>query len=311
MKIVSFDEGYMQADELWVFLNSSLEYDFITWHMFNRVVLEDPNRDDSLYLIALEDNVPVGCLIGAYRKREPPEWVDKQKDTAWIKVLCVRPEHREKPVFEHLLEEFIKLSKDAGKKTIIYGGFPSWHFSPGLNIRYDYYLRKLKENGFAKRGEVVDYEVDLLHLYYPDYVKKLEEEAVASGIVFREASLKEKDKVLSWIKEKFSPGWATEAKMAFKEKWGGVWIAEEDEEILGFSVYGGLEPNWFGPIGVDPQKRRKGLGTILLYKTLKSMRERGQRYIIIPWTEHLFFYSQLPGIKEIKHYIKLSKNIEG
>jgi len=74
-------------------------------------------------------------------------------------------------------------------------------------------------------------------------------------------------------------------------------------------VAGALEPHWFGPIGVLEAHRKKGLGTVLLFKTLFSMREEGQRLAVIPWTGHLFFYSQVPGIKGIRHYWTMRKDL--
>ncbi|RLE79878.1 MAG: N-acetyltransferase, partial [Thermoprotei archaeon] len=65
-----------------------------------------------------------------------------------------------------------------------------------------------------------------------------------------------------------------------------------------------------GPIGVDSAVRGRGIGTVLLYKSLESLRVRGYRYIVIPWTGHLFFYTQLPGVKSIRHYWILEKKLK-
>jgi len=40
----------------------------------------------------------------------------------------------------------------------------------------------------------------------------------------------------------------------------------------------------FDPIGVDPNKRKQGIGTILLFKSLNNLKEAGFRYAVIPWT---------------------------
>ena len=117
------------------------------------------------------------------------------------------------------------------------------------------------------------------------------------GIVIWDGVYKE------WIKNKFSPYWAFEAEVAVREEHGGLWISyDNNDNIIGFSVYGALEPNWFGPIGVDEKFRHLGIGSILLFKALNSLRLNGVRYAIIPWTQHLFFYSQIPGIIGIRHY---------
>lgn len=310
MKIYSLSEKELEYEELRLFLNGALERDFITRHMFERVISRDPNFSKDLVYLAYEGEELVGVLIGVYRVKSPPQYVERQKHVAWIKALAVPQEYRGKKIFDELLEVYLNRVAEDGKTEVRFSDFASWYFYPGLDIHYEYYLSKFLEKGFTKAAEVVDYEVDLMYLRYPERVRRREEKAVKEGIVFHEVEASEENKVVSWVTEKFSACWGIEASMAIHEPEGGVWIAEKDGEILGFSVYGGLEPNWFGPIGVDPKARGKGLGTILLYKCLESLRLRGYRYIIIPWTNHLFFYTQLEGVKGVRHYWILKKELK-
>ena len=78
---------------------------------------------------------------------------------------------------------------------------------------------------------------------------------------------------------------------------------------MGFSVFGALEYHWFGPIGVLEEKRKQGLGSALLFRTLESMKGLGLPRAIIPWTGHLFFYSQVPGIVGLRHYWMMAKDL--
>ncbi len=57
------------------------------------------------------------------------------------------------------------------------------------------------------------------------------------------------------------------------------------------------------------EKRKMGLGSVLLFKTLDSMKKLGISRAIIPWTGHLFFYSQVPGIVGIRHYWVMEKKL--
>lgn len=310
MKIYPLSVKAVEPEEFRMFLNRALERDFITKHMFKRTLIDDPNLTDDLILMAYEGNTLIGALIGVYRSKAPPEYVEKQKNVAWIKALGIHPKYRSDKVFEKLLEEFIDQAKSDGKDTIRFSDFASWHFFPGLDIRYEYYLQKFLKQGFTKSADVVDYEVDLLFLYLPRTAEKREEKLREEGVVFRELNAYEKERIAAWAAEKFSPCWGIEASMALEEPEGGVWVAEKDGKILGFSVYGATEPNWFGPIGVDSAVRGRGIGTVLLYKSLESLRVRGYRYIVIPWTGHLFFYTQLPGVKSIRHYWILEKKLK-
>jgi len=304
-----FGESGLELDDLRKLLNRGLENTFIDRETFKRVILEDPNHTLELVYIAFLGEKPVGCLIGVYRKF-PREYVEKHKSIAWIKEISILPEVRGRGIFSILVKTFEERASTDGKIVVRFSDFASWYFHPGLDIRYDFYLTEFLRKGYRKKGEVVDYEVDLKYLYLPPLIAEKERKRLEEGFVFRKAEKQESSKIAKWVNERFSAAWMTEAKMGLEREGAGVWIAEKNGEIYGFSVYGALRPNWFGPIGVDPKARGKGLGTVLLYKSLFSLWEEGHRYIIIPWTEHLFFYTQLPGIKEIIHYYILEKKLE-
>ena len=188
--------------------------------------------------------------------------------------------------------------------------FSLWYFSPGLDISYEYYLEMFLEHGFKKIGECVNYELDMLHFHVPSRVLRIEKSLKKDNIVIREANIEDKERTVKWVHENFSSCWAHETELGFERRDAGVWIAEDaNGSLVGFSVYGALESSWFGPIGVSKEVRRKGIGSVLLYKCLRSMRALGRRYVVIPWTGHLFFYSQLSTIKEVRHYWKMEKQL--
>lgn len=59
-----------------------------------------------------------------------------------------------------------------------------------------------------------------------------------------------------------------------------VWLAEEDEELAGFSANswhfsGDPQFGWIGILGVRPQWRRRGLATALLHQSFRDFRRRG------------------------------------
>ena len=78
-------------------------------------------------------------------------------------------------------------------------------------------------------------------------------------------------------------------------------------EMIGFSTHGALNRDWFGPIGVDEKRRKSGVGSVLLFESRRLMRLNGVGEAVIPWTGHLFFYTQVPDIRGIRHYHIMSK----
>ncbi|HID16410.1 MAG TPA: GNAT family N-acetyltransferase [Candidatus Atribacteria bacterium] len=301
MRIYTLNEKPNLFSKLKPLLNKSLKNDFITDHMLMRCTFNDPNYNPKLTFLAIEDNELIGVLIGVERTKSPREVVEAQRNIAWVKVIAIHPKYKDKPIFKNLLTTFLNEIK--GKNEIRVANFAIWHFHPGVDIEYEYYLNKYMANGFKKYGEVIDYHVNLKYFHTPNRIILTEKRLKENGLSFKLASHKHLKDIKKWININFSPYWALEAETAVKEDHGGLWICHNKEgNIIGFSAYGALEPNWLGPIGVIKDARHLGIGSTLLFKSLNSLRLNGIRHAIIPWTRHLFFYSQIPGITEIRHY---------
>lgn len=310
MQITTLAEEPGWEKELQAFLNLSLAKDFFTEHMFNRIMKQDPNMDARFVYLAIDGGRLIGALIGVRRTKAPEELVELQKEVGWIKALAVHPEKKGLKIADELLKAYEDALLKEGRKFVRVSDFASWHVTAGLDISYEHLLEAYYRNGYAKAGQAVDYEIDLTGFQIPAYVKRYEKKLLENGFKIYRPVPEEEEEVTAWVKKVFSPFWAYEARMAFRNPEPTIWIAKKDGEIAGFSVYSALEPEWFGPIGVDPEKRGKGLGTVLLYKSLLSMRLLGERLIVIPWTEHLFFYTQLSRTVGIRHYLILSKNLK-
>ena len=316
MKTYTLKEKPEYKSKLKTFLNKSLEYDFITNHMLKRCIFQDPNQNPNQIYLTIENKKLIAILITTERIKEPKELIEKQKHILWIKTIAIHPKYRTKQLFKKQLEITINQAKQRNKNEIRIANFASWYFHPGIDIKYEYYLQNYIQNNFTKYNEVIDYHIDLKNFKIPKRIKILYKKLIENNYRFKQikniekTKTKEITKIINFIKQNFSPNWATEAKMALKEPNGGLWIAYNNQnQIIGFSAYSALEPNWFGPIGVIEKERRKGIGTILLYKALNSIRLNGIRYATIPWTNHLKFYTQLSNIIEIRHYWQLKQSI--
>ncbi|MEM2174253.1 MAG: GNAT family N-acetyltransferase [Candidatus Micrarchaeia archaeon] len=288
-------------------MNLSLKNDFIDENLFKEIILNDPNFNEKLLLIKVKNDKPIAYVFGVRRTKEPKEMIEQHKDIIWIKSFGACK--NEYLIFlKELLKDFENIAKENKCKYIRISDFASWFITAGVDIKYNAYNKLLASIGFNIENKVIDYELDLSEFYIPSYVdniyRKISKEKIK---IF---NIKEEDEeVFKWIKINFSPFWALEAINALKRKNGGILIAYKNKDILGFSVYGAYYPSRFGPIGVESKMRGKGIGTILLYKTIKKIRINGQRIAVIPWVgkKVTFFYTQLPGIKKIRYFNIYSK----
>lgn len=127
--------------------------------------------------------------------------------------------------------------------------------------------------------------------------KKLE---IQEKIVFRRAIAPEKHIVCEWVFQNFSTYWKSEVEIAFSRQPVSCWLAQRGNEILGFASYETTARNFFGPTGILESERGKGIGKVLLVKSLESLREMGYVYAIIGGVGPVEFYEKTVGAKIIE-----------
>jgi predicted GNAT family acetyltransferase len=119
-------------------------------------------------------------------------------------------------------------------------------------------------------------------------------------IVFRRAIAPEKHLVSEWVMEQFGAYWKSEVEVAFSRQPISCWIAQRGNELLGFACYECTARNFFGPTGTKESERGKGIGKVLLIKSLESLREMGYAYAIIGGVGPAEFYEKAVGAKIIE-----------
>lgn len=97
----------------------------------------------------------------------------------------------------------------------------------------------------------------------------------------------------------FSKYWADEVMNAFAHQPATCFIATHNRKIIGFGAYECTNRNYFGPTGVHPDFRGKGIGKALLLACMKAMREYGYAYAIIGSVGPADFYAKCIGATAI------------
>jgi GNAT superfamily N-acetyltransferase len=115
------------------------------------------------------------------------------------------------------------------------------------------------------------------------------------GIEIRRALAPEKHRVIAWVRETFSEGWASETDVAFARQPVTCFIAVKEGRVAGFACHDATCRNFFGPTGVDPALRKSGVGTGLLFACLEAMRAQGFGYAIIGGVGPADYYAKTVG----------------
>jgi predicted GNAT family acetyltransferase len=123
----------------------------------------------------------------------------------------------------------------------------------------------------------------------PD-ISALEFKLLNEGVIFRRPIPPEKSFVKDWVHVNFGTYWANEVDAAFSHLPVHCFIAQKGNEILGFACYEATAKNFFGPTGTAENLRGKGIGKILLIKSLQALKEMGYAYAIIGGVGPAEFY---------------------
>lgn len=140
----------------------------------------------------------------------------------------------------------------------------------------------------------------LVKLYELPASAKLLEALAADGVEIRRAIGPEKHAVVEWAEKKFSRSWASECDVAMSGQPVTCFLAIKNRQILGFACYDATLKGFFGPIGVDPDAHKKGLGKALLIRTLEGMRDAGYGYAAVGWAGPVDFFRKTVGATVIE-----------
>jgi GNAT superfamily N-acetyltransferase len=91
----------------------------------------------------------------------------------------------------------------------------------------------------------------------------------------------ERSALRDFIQQHFSRAWGDEAEMGFRHMPASVLLAIHNRQIVGFAAYDCTFNGFFGPTGVDPAYRGRGIGKALLLASLEELRHLGYVYGVI------------------------------
>ena len=114
-------------------------------------------------------------------------------------------------------------------------------------------------------------------------------------IVVRRPMASERYRVVGWTQKQFGDGWAAECEVAFARQPIACMIVVSGGRLTGFACHDCTCRNFFGPIGIDPDLRQKGVGRALLLSTLCAMADAGYAYAIIGGAGPIAFFEKCAG----------------
>ena len=166
----------------------------------------------------------------------------------------------------------------------------------------------LLRRGFKYRAMTYNMDVPLTGRAFEDH--DLESRLADQGIVARRVEKDEKERFISWMAaDGWSAGWQYQAGTACDAEPSAAFVAEKDGEFLGFAVYDGVRPGWFGPTGTSESRRGSGIGSILFLKCVEDMQDKGYPVCHICAVGPLYFYSKVVGAAVSRIFWLMDKDL--
>lgn len=139
---------------------------------------------------------------------------------------------------------------------------------------------------------MADMLVNLLEI--EDYHMEVERLKEVGIEIFR-AIAPDKFRIVEWVKEHSTVNAAGECDVCFANRPISCFIAAKGSKILGYACYNATAPDFFGPTKVLEEYQGKGIGKVLLLRTLHALRDEGYQYAIIGGVGPVKFYEKCVG----------------
>ena len=262
-------------------------------------IFDDPDFDPELNPTMWLDDRLVGLACGA-----PPN--EDLQTAGGVKLFAVACDMTRRGIAGHLfyhIEDRLMASGVSESFAVIAGNN---RFMQGLDLRYTAALCFLEARGYARVGDGMDMDVNLRS----QSLDTTEVESVLAethGVRLRRATPGDHDRMWAYAARTFDiprpdvstvpvgRRWAYLATSGLRRDPSTLHVAERLGEIAGFTVTDVAAPGRLGPMGVSPELRGLGVGTVLLNRGLADLREQGLETGVIYGAGPYAFYATTVG----------------
>lgn len=289
--------------------------------LFRQNTTEDPHFDPAGCWVACDpgDRRVRGFCV-AKVAREPLGADGLLQDRGWISMIAVHPAVQRRGVGTALLRKAEEFLRGRGRPRAILGSDPG-HFFPGVPVETEPTdhpaLAFFAAAGYRFRGDAYDLRRSLGAYRTPSRVNTVA--AAQADLDVRPLRKGEETTLLSFLDAVFPGRWRyTLARfLAAGGAIGDVMGVVRNRSVLGFAhlfhpasrwigpsiawVRNRAQAGGLGPMGLAPALRGRGLGLVLLDRSVRHLARLGVEDMVIDWTVLLDFYGQL-GFSSWKHY---------
>ena len=276
-------------DGLLALWEAALPLDGLSLPDFERRVLLDWNRERESLMLAFEDPAgpPLGfilCLVLRY----PIENTGLLENRGFITAFGVHPGHRRKGIGAALLDRAEQFFRDRNRNEIAIAPYTPNYFVPGVDKeRYTDGIAFLEKHGFKEFSEGIAADAMIGRFEVAPDVREKEEKLRTEGITVEPFRRKQMAEYIDFMAAHMPGPWLEDARRNLRDLTRGLFpadaimLAMDEGKIIGYCQFEGQH---FGPFGVVDGYQGRGIGSVLLAKTLYQMRLYGNHVAYVLWT---------------------------
>jgi GNAT superfamily N-acetyltransferase len=264
--------------------NRCLTADPVTRETFEEKVLLDPNFDPAGGRVAEREERVIGFAYALVR-RTPLPWgfeslLEQDRRRGWILAILVEEAHRREGIGSALLSQALDFLRTQGAKTVILGNYAPNYVLSGVDTEaYPGAREFFEHHGFAVHGRSHGMGIDLFGYQPPAEAAGIEQALAQQGVTVEHFSRDSLLPTLGFLRECF-PTWLSlfTDKLQRGHDCDEMVIARRGEEVVGYCQHRyGHQPERTGPFGVKAELRGRKIGTLMLYRLLAGMAQKGYR----------------------------------
>ncbi len=296
--------------ELW---NATMTHDRINPAVFRTKVLLDLNFHPDGLLLAEQDGALAGFVLSI--ARQVPQFLDGlEPERGWITAFGVHPERRRQGIGRALFAAALQRMAQTGKREVLISPYTPNYFIPGVDVEaYPEAVAFLHATGWQTLYQPISMHAEITGFQVPPEIISRERALAEEGYCIRPVTAADLPDLMPFIARHFGWDWVRFAQEYLLELFGPgsdqicFLVATYQDRIVGYCQQ---RRERFGPFGVDPALRSKGIGRVLLFRCLADMLTKGFHAAWFLWTgaDAARLYSTA-GFKQVRQFAVLKKEI--
>lgn len=289
-----------------------MQADAIPESRFVRQVLLDPNFRAEGAPVAVRGHDVIGFCLSIARQA-PLENAPPDADRGYVTLIGVLPAEQRRGIGSQLLTAAEAYLRGHGRKLVMVSSYAPGYFIPGVDVNaYPSGQSFFAKHGYKEIIRPVAMQTSLWELRQPEWIGERACKLAGEGVTVSPFTAELTLPLLEFARQEFPGDWVRVVREAatrivtYGDSPSRLFAARDNGEIVGFSHY---DNERFGPIGVAASQRGRGLGQVLMYRTLVAQRDAGFRAAWFLWSDDKTaakLYNGA-GFKEVRRFALLRK----